>query len=164
MDPKSVAKLLPADRLDKIVPTRSECGMDEETAVIIARRVFIQLYRGSIEQAREALEDGWAGLVGDSAPLPEGRELLAVPLARVLANSGTGTGYGTSVRILNMLEGAGIRTVNDLLNTSQAELLLIPNLGHTALLTLVRLGRDLQQQIEAKRSPNRHSVGTRRSR
>lgn len=153
MDEKRAAKLLPYAALHNVVATRSPRGMDEETAVIIARRIFIHLYRGSIEHARQSLEDGWREHVGDTGPLPEGPELLAVPLARFLTDGGA-NGLGSyAQRLLNMLDEAGILTVGDLLRTSQAELLLIPNMGHISLTHLNRLAVELRQRTEQKHEP-----------
>ena len=75
--------------------------------------------RGSIENARAALEDAWSDHVEQISELPTGRKLLDQPLSRVIDN----------MRTLNMLEEAGILTVEHLLRQSPGDLLSIPSLG-----------------------------------
>jgi hypothetical protein len=116
-------------------------GMPAEEAAAVANRVMLHLYRGSIEQARDALDDGWRSHLKEQVPLPVGKELLSEPLARVIDD----------VRLLNMLEEAEIETIGDLLVTGEATLLGIPNLGNVLLSKLRNLSIGLRMRVQAER-------------
>lgn len=98
---------------------RSSDAMDAEIAEAVAKRVMIHLYRGSIEYARAALEDGWRSHVLDKLPLPVGIDLRDEPLSRVCDNN----------RLVNCLEENFITTVGDLLDADEETLQAIPMMG-----------------------------------
>ena len=112
---------LPAVELPKTdgLPDRGAEAMELEAAEAVARRVLLHLYRGCIDAARAALEDGWRTHTAASGPLPTGQELLEEPVARVI----------DEVRVVNLLEGAGIATIGQLLEAGEARLLAINNFG-----------------------------------
>lgn len=116
-------------------------GMPAADAAAVANRVMLHLYRGSIEQARDALEDGWQSHVKEQQPLPYGPSLLIEPLARVIDD----------VRLLNALEGQGIDTIGDLLGVSEAELLSIPSFGNASLAKLRNIAVGLRMRAEQGR-------------
>lgn len=120
---------------------RCATAMDADTAESTARRVMIHLYRGSIEQARASLEDGWRSHIQEQEVLPEGQALLDEPLARVLDD----------VRMLNTLEDSGIDTIGGLLESTDGDLYDIPNLGHNAVTKLhnLRVGMRARANAEA---------------
>lgn len=100
-DPADLLRLSPTPKpLADLDCERSPEAMDADEAERVARRVALALYRGSIEVARDALDDGWREHAG-AGPLPQGAELLDLPLARVIPN----------VRVLNTIEAEGINTV-----------------------------------------------------
>lgn len=90
-----------------------------DEAVRLGRRIAVEFSRGGYQSCREILEQAIR-----EASQPAG---LADPLDAPIS------ALGLSVRTLNLLDAKGIATVRDLGNTSQAELLLIPNLGDKAL-------------------------------
>lgn len=126
-----------AKNLDEMVLQRGCCAMSAEVAEAVAMRVKIHLYRGSIELAREALEDGWSCHLCETCELPSGDALRPVPLARVLDN----------LRVLNMLEREGIATVGELVGTSAGSLLAIPNLGTITASKIARLADSLRERL-----------------
>jgi DNA-directed RNA polymerase alpha subunit len=105
--------------LAELDPARCPLAMSQEDAETLAKRIALHLYRGSIEAARDALENGWKSHLADHAELPEGPALLDEPLSRVVSN----------LRTLNMLEEDGILTIGQLLNARDYELRAIPNMG-----------------------------------
>ncbi len=80
-------------------------AMEAEAAEVAGRKVALQLYRGSIELARAALEEAWVSHQADR-DLPSGPALLEEPVSRVLDD----------VRLLNKLEEYGIVTVAQLIH------------------------------------------------
>lgn len=124
---------------------QSRLSMAQEAATAIGKRIALHLHRGSIEQARDALEEAWASHLADQDELPIGPELLSEPISRVLDD----------VRTLNCLEEEGILTVADLLKTSSKELFRIPNIGPLWFAKLADLCRCLRERSEI--SPCCHS-------
>lgn len=94
-------------------------GMDPEQAASIANRVAIHLHRGSIEQARKTLEEGWSEFCRET---PTGPALLAEPVSTVI----------TDARLVNTLEKNGVETVGDLLRSSPQKIRAIPSIGWRA--------------------------------
>lgn len=126
--------------LTEIIGYRGKEAMDEEAAQAIAMRVKIHLLRGSIEQARHALEDGWRSHADDTAGLPIGLDVLDVPLSRVVEE----------YRPLNMLEKEGILTVKHLLEAVEAgELYSIPNMGPVTVAKLVKLSEEMRERAKS---------------
>lgn len=127
---------------------RSTEAMEAEAASIVARKVALHLYRGSIELARQTLEAAWTDHLADEAPLPVGAALLDEPLARVCPD----------VRLLNALETEGLLTVRHLLRSTPADWQAIPNLGGKHVATLTNLAAGLRQRAypPAKISPETH--------
>lgn len=106
-------------RLEDLDISRGAGAMSKEQAAAIAWRVQLHLYRGSIELAREALEDGWRDHLLETAELPIGPALMAEPLCRVIGE----------IRTLNMLEKEGIHTIGHLVKLRREDLISIPHLG-----------------------------------
>lgn len=136
---------LPALLADLPQHDRSLHALPAAAAESIARRVAYQLARGSIELARQALDQGWRDHVRESCPLPTGAALLAEPLASVLENQ----------MLLNALDRAGIATVRDLLQAGDALMIRLRQVGparlkelcatQRRLLSLARLPSDSQR-------------------
>lgn len=146
-------------RLNQLVAEHdvSREAMGQEEAEAAASRVLLHLLRGSIEQARAALESAWAAHVESHAPPPVGRELLAKPLISVLDGRSRSLGSANethdAARIANLLERGGILTVADLLSASPVTLSAIPNIGVTTIARLheekLRLRRLVAQETDA---------------
>lgn len=132
---------LPGGEIDQDMRDyRSREAMPLDVAEKVARRVLVQLVRGSIEHARGSLEDGWQAHVGENAPLPTGEALLEEPLSRVLSD----------LRSLNTLERQGILTIGRFLDCGDEDFLSMVNIGHSTLLRLRNLAVMLRQRIGAK--------------
>jgi hypothetical protein len=117
---------------------RGKDAMEEEAALALSQRVAIALIRGSIDHAREALEDGWRDHLEQTADLPIGSSLLDVPLARVM---------GDDPRNLNTLERLGILTVGDLIRESLATGFYgIPNMGPATIAKLSELAVSMRER------------------
>jgi hypothetical protein len=135
--PEALPELLSDGRKTIDWSDQSKLSMPSEAAALVARRVMLQLCRGSIEQARQALESGWQSHVDCHGPTPVGPELLDHPLANVLDD----------IRLLNCLEQhGGIVTVGQFLNCGEAKLLALPQMGHTGLLRLRNLASVLRHR------------------
>lgn len=117
---------------------RCSLSMEEDEAAAVANRVMLHLYRGSIELARAALEDGWRSHLRESAPLPTGKALLDEPLARVVDD----------IRMQNYLESAEIYTVGDLLVAGDITLLAIPGMGATGLAKIKNLQAGMLLRVQ----------------
>lgn len=109
--------------LDRLVGQRGAGAMPVEEATVIAKRVMLHLFRGSIDAARLTLEEGWESKQEDVAVMT-GRAAASEPLSRVMPKSET--------RLLNSLEQSGIMTVADLMQSTEEEWLEIPNVGESA--------------------------------
>lgn len=123
--------------LASLVLCRGADAMPLEMATIVARKVMLHLYRGSIECARMSLEEGWGSHIDDET-LEDGEGLLREPLSRVLNKN--------DVRLLNLLEKAGIITVRDLIVSGPAEWLAIENVGQRAISKLSVLRATLKRR------------------
>ena len=89
--------------------------MDSERATRAGRRIAIELMHGNAEACHQIIDD-------TLKPMLVARtrdEKLRLPL----------TETGISQRVCNQLEGAGLHTVEQLLNTHRIELLSIPMFG-----------------------------------
>lgn len=123
-------------KLEEIVPPheRGAEAMDAEGAEKIGRRVMTHLYRGSIDHAREAIEDAWRDHLAALKELPFGMKLLDEPLSRVIDDQ----------RTLDGLERAGLSKVEHLLQADRLELLSISNFGDATVTKLVNLSAGLR--------------------
>lgn len=110
------------EELDRLVAMRGEDAMTVEESTIIAKRVMLHLFRGSIDSAKLALEEGWESKQEDSA-IMGGKAAANEPLSRVMPKSDT--------RLLNSLELSGIMTVGDLMQSTEEDWLSIPNVGES---------------------------------
>lgn len=100
---------------------------------------MLHLYRGSIEAARASLDEGWRTYVDDDT-VCDGPKILEQPLSKMLNKN--------DVRLLNLLEQAGIMTVADLLDTTPADWLAIPSVGQGAVAKLGLLRSNLRKRAE----------------
>lgn len=138
------------DRFGELLPAhqRSREAMAPEAAEATARRVMLHLVRGSIDGARQALDDAWQSHLAETASLPIGRALLDVPLAAVLAGhsaKGQRRWSGTDLpRVCNLLERGGILTVRDLLRTTPVQWGALPEVDETTIRFLADLAGRLR--------------------
>lgn len=109
--------------LDRLVAQRGEHAMPVIEATIIAKRIMLHLFRGSIDSATLCLEEGWESRLEDNAVMG-GKAAENEPLSRVMDKSDT--------RLLNSLEQSGIMTVADLMRSTEEDWLEIPNVGESA--------------------------------
>lgn len=143
------ASYVPDERLPElpdaaeIQATLDQCGhylgigaMDKPHAEAIAKRVLLQLLRGSIEQARLALEDGWASHARENEPLPIGPALLDEPMSCCLDD----------LRVLNSLEQEGILTVGQFLERGDGAWIGIVGVGNKNQTKLQNLSQMLRQR------------------
>ncbi len=123
--------------LTDLVGYRGKEAMSEEAARKIAERIAIQLIRGSIEQARHTLEDGWRDHLESDSELPSGPSLLDEPLSRVLSD----------VRSLNGLEREGVLTIGHLIATAACSGFTgIPNMGPKTVVMLEQLAQSMRER------------------
>lgn len=109
-------------------------GMDPESAAAVAKRVMLHLYRGSIDLAHDALNDGWFTWINEHKELPTGTELLEEPIGRVLED----------LRIVNMLEKYGVLTVEQFLSSEMAAFEGLPYMGPATMASLRNLRASLR--------------------
>ncbi len=128
--------------IEDLGQSRGANGMDPGNALVTAERIKLHLVRGSIETARAALEQSWADHLEETQELPTGAAILRVPLSRVIDD----------VRMLNLLEGAGITTIGKLLQASPGDLSNIPSLGIKSVDFLRNLGVGLANRASPQKS------------
>lgn len=121
--------------LDRLVGQRGEHAMPVAEAAIIAKRIMLHLFRGSIDSATLCLEEGWQSRLEDTAVMG-GKAAQNEPLSRVMDKSDT--------RLLNSLEQSGIMTVADLMKSTEEDWLEIPNVGESAVQKLHALRATLR--------------------
>jgi hypothetical protein len=126
--------------IEDLGQARGANGMAVEDALVAVERIKLHLVRGSIDTARAALEQAWSDHLEATQELPIGAAVLDVPLSRVIDN----------LRLLNLLEGAGILTVGKLLMTSPGELSNIPSMGVVSVNFLRNLGVGLANRACAE--------------